>query len=125
MNHLIQQISIMALPLIFAVTLHDIGRQGDHPYLLQPGGGFDLSGHRVAIHLRQVDVHQDQIRFAGQRLGNAFPGVSSLDHRVALDFQHTLDEYPVIQVVFDVQDCLIVGWHIGLAALRQRYPSLI
>ena len=75
-----------------------MGGVGEVGQAAQPGGDF------LAVHVGQVDVHEDEIRpfLAGQ--GDAFQAVSGDVDFVAVTFQNALDESLAGSVVFDVED---------------------
>jgi hypothetical protein len=58
----------------------------------------------VAVEVRDVDVHQDQVRHQLGRDANALEAGGGVHHRVPRGAQQLGDQAPVHGVVFDVQD---------------------
>ncbi len=86
---------------------HGRGGHGDHRD--RPGRrvGAELSERRDAVHARELDVHQHQIR--DSRLGQAHPVLAGpgFDRLVALVLEHVAHQLQVLLVVLDDQDQLV------------------
>jgi hypothetical protein len=88
-------------PGLLFFTTERIGGNRDDRDRSQRGIGFNPACGRVAVHDRQLDIHQDQIGpllcYGGERLLTVF----GFDNLIVSRGQHIADDLAIIRLVFD------------------------
>ena len=107
------------------VSLHRLGGQRDHRKPLEAVTSADLLHRLVPVHLREHDVHQDEVdvRARLELLEPLRPGLREDDlHPVALEDAGEREDVP--HVVVDDQDLLPQENGVAVVELLERAPPL-
>lgn len=84
------------------------------PYLLSPF---------IAIHPREVDVHQDNFRRKQAETGECLDGVGGNRHFMPIHFQHGLQTFSGVGMVFHDEDGAVFGAAPDLLPWMRRWPT--
>src|SRR5215208_1303727 len=95
---------------LFFIAAHYICGDSQNRYTLKSRHGFDLCSQSITVHIRHVNIHQDQIWLDRLQDVESIHRVGCLKKRIVLREENPPDQQPVIGIVFHVQNCSFIVW---------------